>query len=334
MSRSSTAVSTAPSTAVSSRPRVVVPAAGAPVSSEMLLTFIELSHHLSVSATATALGCAKSVVSKRIALLESRLQTILFSRTTRKIVPTPAAEAYLPFARRALAEILGGEESLRAQRAELTGRIRLTAPVSWGQHVLSRRLPEFLRLHAGIEVELLLADRRLDLARERIDIALRWSSSASPELTSTLVASVGWVLAASAEYLARAGFPEQPGDLADHPCLCYWRETSDERWTLAENPAPGLGAPRRAVVQVHGRYHVDNPDAVAQAALAGLGIALLPDYLCQDALSAGRLVRVLPRWTPQTQFGTQILALATPERLRLQRNQVLWRFLEAGDRAA
>jgi len=319
-----------------SEPALTAPlksATAARVSSELLATFIEVAQQLNVSAAAGTLGCAKSVVSKRIAQLESQLQTTLFSRSTRKIAPTPAAEAYLPFARRALAELQAGEECLRAQRAELTGRIRLTAPVSWGQHVLSRRLPEFLRLHSGIEVELLLADRMLDLARERVDVALRWSPSASAELVSVAIASIAWVLAAAPEYLARAGLPEQPEQLSQHACLWYRRETADERWHLLDTLAAANGADAVLRIRVHGRYHVDNPDAVAQAALAGLGIALLPDYLCEEAFRSGRLVRVLPRWTPQTQFGTQIFALAAPERLRLQRNRVLWDFLAADERA-
>jgi DNA-binding transcriptional LysR family regulator len=80
-------------------------------------------------------------------------------------------------------------------------------------------------------------------------------------------------------------------------------------------------------VRVHGRYHVDNPEAVVDAAIAGLGVALLPDYLCNDALEQGSLSRVLPNWTPQTRFGTLITAVATPDRMRLSRNRALLNFL-------
>ena len=81
-------------------------------------------------------------------------------------------------------------------------------------------------------------------------------------------------------------------------------------------------------VQVPGRYHVDNPEAVAGAAVAGLGIAVLPDYLCHEALASGQLVTVLPGWTPQTRFGTLITAVSTPDRMRLSRNQALLKFLQ------
>lgn len=286
----------------------------------MLAAFVKVADRCSVSRAADELGVAKSVVSKRVAQLEQLIGTTLFARSTRRIALTPAGEAYADFARRALAEIGAGEERLRALRSELTGRIRLSATVSWGQHVLAGRLPEFLRLHPAIEVELQLADRIVDVAYERIDIALRWSSTPPQGLVCEPVAMVGWSLVAAAAYLAQAGTPQSPADLARHSCLCYWRESSDDLWSLA-------CAGQMARVRVHSRYHVDNPEVVAGAALAGLGIAVLPDYLCQQALADGRLVRVLPGWTPQTRFGSLISAVATAERMRLPRNQVLLGFL-------
>lgn len=290
------------------------------VSADMLAAFVKVADSASVSRAADALGVGKSVVSKRVAQLEGIVGATLFARSTRRIALTPAGEAYAEFARRALAEMGAGEERLRALRSELSGRIRLSATVSWGQHVLARRLPEFLRLHPAIEIDLQLADRLVDVAYERVDIALRWSASPPQGLVCEPVAVVGWVLVAAPAYLAAAGTPQQPADLAGHSGLCYWRESSDDLWSLAGNGD-------LAKVRVKGRYHVDNPEAVAEAAVAGLGVALLPDYLCLDALADGRLVRVLPGWTPQTKFGTLISAVTTTERQRLPRNQVLLAFL-------
>lgn len=290
------------------------------VSSDMLAAFVKVADRASVSGAAAELGVGKSVVSKRVAQLEQLIGATLFARSTRRIALTPAGEAYAEFARRALAEIGAGEERLRALRSELTGRIRLSATVSWGQRVLAVTLPEFLRLHPAIEVELQLADRLVDVAYERIDLALRWSTAPPQGLVSEPVAVVGWVMVATPGYLASAGTPQQPADLARHSGLCYWREASDDLWSL-------VCAGELVQVRMHSRYHVDNPEVVAEAALAGLGIALLPDYLCHEALADGRLVRVLPAWTPQTKFGSLISAVATSERMRLLRNQVLLAFL-------
>ena len=290
------------------------------ISTDMLAAFVQVADHLSVSAAADDLGVGKSVVSKRVAQLEALLAATLFSRSTRRIALTPAGETYLDFARRALAEVRSGEERLRDQRVDLTGKIRLTAPVSWGQHVLAKCLPEFLQLHPLIEIELLLADRLMDIAHERIDIALRWTTSPSPEMSAVPVASVDWVAVSTRAYLAAAGTPQEPQDLAAHPCMCYWRESSDDVWVFR------CGADRQQV-HARSRYHANNAEAVADAAIAGLGIALLPRYLCIDALAHGRLVRVLAAWTLDAKFGTRITAVATPERMRSARNQVLLAFL-------
>lgn len=291
-----------------------------PISTDMLAAFVKVAEQRSVSAAAADLRTGKSVVSKRIAQLEAAVKATLFARSTRRVALTPAGEAYLDYARRALAEVGMAEERLRDLRSELSGQIRLTAPMSWGQLVLAKRVPEFLRLHPAIEIELLLADRVLDIAFERIDIALRFSCAPAPELVAEPVATVDWVLSATPAYLLSAGAPRSPQDLAAHSCMCYWRESSDDAWTLRAGD-------RRQQVRVRGRYHANNPEAVADAALAGLGIALLPVYLCDAALADGRLVRVLPEWTPETKFGTRITALATPERMRFTRNQVLLAFL-------
>lgn len=294
------------------------------ISSDILSTFVKVAETLSVSRSAQALGVGKSVVSKRVAQLEEAVGATLFSRSTRRVALTPAGEGYLEHARRALAELAAGEERLRAMRSDLNGRIRVTAPVSWGQRVLCRKLPEFLRLHPGVEVELMLADRMLDVAYERIDVAFRWSAAAAQvDLHATPVAVVSWLLAASPSCLATVGEPQNPAELSALPCVFYWREPSDDWWTL-------VCGTQRERVQVKSRYHVDNPEAVLEACLQGLGVALLPDYLCADALVEGRLLRVLPAWTPQTRFGNQITALMPPERMRLPRNRELLRFLTEG----
>ena len=290
------------------------------ISTDMLAAFVQVAEHLSVSAAAARLGAGKSVVSKRVAQLEAAVKATLFSRSTRRIALTAAGEAYLEFAQRALVEVATAEERLRDLRAELSGLIRLTAPVSWGQQVLAKQLPEFLRQHPAIEIELRLADQMMDLAYERIDLALRWTSAPPPGLMAVAVAKVDWVIAAAPAYLEVAGLPHDPHDLAAHACMGYWRETSDDAWTL-------LAGQRRCQVRVRGRYHANNPEAVAEAALAGLGIALLPRYLCEQALAERRLVAVLPDWTPETKFGAGITAMATPERMRLIRNQTLLAFL-------
>ena len=293
------------------------------LSTDMLEAFIKVAERLSVSAAANDLDLGKAVVSKRVAQLESRLKVTLFSRSTRKIALTPAGEAYLDFARRALREVDAAAERLRELRSELSGRIRVSATVSWGQRVLALHLPEFVRLHPAVELELNLSDRLVDLAVERTDLALRWTAAAAaPGLVVESAATVRWRVVAAPGYLAQAGTPRKPSDLAAHECLSYWRETSDDTWVLADARS------QRHTVQVGARFHANDVEAVTAAALAGLGLALLPDYLCEPALADGRLVQVLERWAPITRFGTQVTLLATPERLRIARIRALATFLQ------
>lgn len=292
------------------------------VSTDLLTTFVKVADHLGVSAAASSLDISKSVVSKRIAQLEAAVQATLFARSTRHVALTPAGETYLVFARQALATLGNADESLRDLRQAISGQIRMTAPESWGQKVLATLMPEFLLRHPGIEIELLLEDRLMDIAYERIDIALRMTSIVAPGLTVTPVARLDSVICSAPQYLANNPLPASPQDLAQHPCMSYWRESADDAWRLVQGN-------ETHTVHVRGRYHANNVDATASAAVAGLGIALLPLFACDEHLATGRLVRVLADWTPITKFGTSINAVATPDRLRLTRNRVMLDFLRA-----
>ena len=291
------------------------------ISSDMLMAFTKVAENLSVSKAALALSVGKSVVSKRIAQLETHLGATLFSRSTRHIALTAAGETYLEHAQQALLELSAGEERLTALRSDLKGRIRVTAPVSWGQRILCKKMPEFLRMHPGIELELVLSDRMMDLAYERMDVAFRWSSlQDSKELFMKSVSTIDWVLVCAPQYIAAHGEPSSPQELEEHLCLFYWREPSDDWWVLKSGDQVSR-------VKVSGRYHVDSPDAVLEACLQGLGIALLPDYLCADAIGDQRLLKVLPQWIPQTRFGNQITLMSPPDRMRVRRNKVFIDFV-------
>jgi len=291
------------------------------ISADMLACFVKVAETLSVGRSAQALNVAKSVVSKRIAQLEAHLAVTLFSRSTRRIVLTAAGELYLEHAKRALAELRAAEELLLASRSEIRGQIRITASVSWGQRVLCKLLPEFLKMHPGIEIELRLADRLVDVAFERFDLALRWTSSMpKQELVSTPIAQVNWFLVAAPSYLAQHPEPQDPDVLPQYSTLFYWREPADQWWQMSAGQAQ-----RRIAVTT--RYQVDHPEAVLEACLQGLGIAQLPDYLCAQALSDGQLRQVLPGWIQQTRFGNLIMAIAPPERMRILRNRLLIDFL-------
>ncbi len=311
------------------------------VSIDTLRAFVEVAKHLSVSGAGKALGLPKSAISKRVASLEASVDATLFSRSTRKIALTGAGELYLDFAQRTVAQAGIAHENLKdlhaAAGGRLLGKIRLTAPVSWGQKVLAKRLPAFVHLHPDLEIELQLSDRMMDLAYERIDLALRWSSAPMLGLSCVDIASVDWVYVASPAYLAHAGIPSQPQSLVNHSCMCYWQESADDAWNMREvrrntgRNLPSLISPpsERVTVRVSSRFHANNPETVCLAAMASCGIALLPGYACAEALRSKKLVRVLRNWIPETKFGTHITAVATPERMRLARVRALVAHLRA-----
>lgn len=299
-----------------------------PISTDMLAAFLKVAECRSVSQAAVSLDVAKSLVSKRIAQLEERLETTLFSRSTRKVALTPAGETYVDYAKRALAEVADGMERVRSLRTELSGNLRLTAPVSWGQRVLAKHLPEFIKMHPSLEIDLMLNDRMMDMATERIDVALRWSSHSHHERHGTPLTEIKWYLTAAPAYIAKYGLPAEPVELNDHACLYYRRDNTDDHWTLQHNLAAKQSALRHVEVNVGGRYRVDNPEVVLESATAGMGIALLPDYLCVQAIEKGILVKVLTHWTPLTKFGTHIVALCPPDRKKISRNQALIDYLQ------
>ena len=291
------------------------------ISFDMLNAFISIAECGSVSAAATSLGVPKSVISKRLAQLESHVHATLVSRSSRKLVLTPAGDLYLPFARRAIATLSEADESLRTLRAVPSGAIRVTAPVSWGQRALAQVIPEFLASHPEIEIELLLLDRLIDIDQEHIDLALRMSSHVTPDWVFVPIAQLNWVICATPEYLQANGVPLVPDDLATHACMNYWSVHGDDAWQLSKGET-GIR------LQVRNRYRANNPEAVLAATMAGLGVALLPRYCCEVELSDRTLLPLLPDWLPITKYGKAIFAVVAPDRMRLSRIQALLTFLK------
>jgi len=288
---------------------------------DILVTFILVAEKSSFTAVADELKIAKGIVSKRIGQLEEELGHALFRRTTRQVHMTPAGEVYLSFARKVMLELEAGNEALSTLRTEPSGLLRLTAPVAWGNTVLAKILPRFLKLYPKIQVELLLLDNMMDLADERIDLALRMTETPLPDHVAVPLAHLERLLCASKDYVEEHGMPTTLAQLEQHHCLAYWTEHSHQTWHL-------LKGNELKTVSFLSRYRVNHPHAVKEAILAGLGIGLLPQYICKDELQSGQLVRVLPQWIPQTKFGTRIFAMGLPERIRLSRCQAILNYLK------
>ncbi|MCA9543233.1 MAG: LysR family transcriptional regulator [Myxococcales bacterium] len=257
-----------------------------------LETFIQVVDEGSFSAAARNLGVSKSHVSKTISKLEERLGARLLNRTTRKLNLTDVGHAFLERGRAIMAELDEAERAVTALQTEPRGLLRVSAPLSFGLRHLIPVVSDFMVHHPELRVELALDDRRVDLMDEGFDLAVR--IAAQLDDSSFIAKRLGRAqpyLLASPAYLAAHGTPKHPQDLAEHRCLRYAYLRSGPTWVLTDDQG------RREAVRADGPLEVNSGDAILQAAEAGLGVGLLPDFICCDAVRAGRLVRLLPGWS-------------------------------------
>lgn len=242
----------------------------------------------SFSKAAERLGITKSVVSRRISLLEQQLGVHLLRRTTRSLSLTGPGQEFYGRAARILAELGEAEQSIADASVELRGRLRIAAPLSFGLHHLSGALNDFLYEHAGIELDLDLNDREVNLVEEGFDMAVRIGNLRDSTLVARRLGTVRFVTCASPEYLARQGVPSHPDELTGHTGLHYANITPAEAWQF-------IGSSGEAVVAVPGTcMRANNGDVLASAAAAGLGIVNTPTFIVSDLIARGQLVPILP----------------------------------------
>ena len=279
----------------------------------------------SFSAAGERLGVAKSVVSRRVGRLEARLGSRLMNRTTRRLALTEAGRDFYQRAVQVLADLDEAENSVARQTAELRGAIRLAAPLSFGLRHLSQALAGFLERHPAIELDLDLNDRNVNLVEEGFDMAVRIGELADSTLVARRLGTVRHVTCASPAYLQRHGEPRHPDELRDHVGLQYSHATYRQLWSYLTPEGKTL------VGQPHIRIRSNNGDALAQAAVAGLGITTGPTFILGQYIEAGQLVPVL-RDYPHPTMG--IHAVHPPGRLLPKRVQAVADFLAErfGDR--
>ncbi len=264
--------------------------------------FAAVVEHRTISSAAEALGTSKATVSKALTRLEARLGTSLFHRTSRKLTLTETGRALAERARTILLEGEAAEEAARDAASVPAGPIRVAAPLSFGTRHVAPVLAEFLRAHPGVTLDLRLSDARIDIVAEGVDVALRIADLPDSSLRARRVAAIPTRIVAAPAYLAAAGTPREPAELAAHACLIYTNTPRPDRWRFVH--ADG----REEVVAVAGPLAVDSGDAMLPALCAGLGIAPLPEFIVADDLAAGRLVAILPEWS----LGPIALHIVTP----------------------
>ncbi len=251
-----------------------------------LRTFVEVADAGGVSTAARRLGVSKSVVSRSLARLEAELGVQLLARSTRGAALTEAGGTFREHAARACAEIdLARETILPA--GHLCGRLRIALPLTFGPTHLAPVLAEMARRHPQLHIHAAYTDRFVDLIAEGFDCAIRIGYLADSNLVARHVGPITGRLVASPDYIREHGAPERPEDLAAHQALMQ----GTEAWRFMDGGTT-------VTVRPQGRFKADNGTALAAAALAGLGIAWLPDGITGAHLASGALVPVMPRYPP------------------------------------
>jgi DNA-binding transcriptional LysR family regulator len=248
-----------------------------------LAIFVRIVEEGSLARAAARLRRSPPAVTRALASLEDRIGLRLIDRTTRRLAPSEAGRALYDRARTLVADY--ETATAGAPDAPVRGLLRITAPVQFGRRHIAPIVARFLDAHDGVEVELLLGDRNIDLIEEGVDIALRIGPLADSALSARLVGHVRRLWVASPAYLRRRGTPRTPADLTHHEALLGTLRGNTE-WQFA-------GARRGAPPRLNGRLRVDDVETRLRAAREGRGIAQLLSYQVADELAAGKLVRLL-----------------------------------------
>jgi DNA-binding transcriptional LysR family regulator len=244
---------------------------------EDIRTFVAVVQARGFAQAGKRLGIAKSAVSRRVNDLEDRLGTRLLNRTTRQLSPTPAGAELYQRGLRLLADFQEAEDAVSSGSNEPAGKLRISAPVSFGSHCLGRIIPEFMSRFPRLQVELELQDRLIDLVASGFDVALRISRLKDSSLIARKIVTIHHVICGSPEYLRRRGRPKLPEDLQKHTTLRY--SYVDDYWEFTNNEA--LSPPSK--------FRCNNGDALREAAIAGGGLAYLPTFIVHQAVADKRL---------------------------------------------
>lgn len=242
----------------------------------------------SMSAAAATLRLSPAMVGQQLAALEARLGTRLLNRTTRRQSLTDFGASYYAQCRDILERIALADEAAQLQQAQARGRLRVTAPTTFGAEALMPALGAYRALAPDVEIEITLTDRTVDLVEEGFDVAFRIGAMPDSSLIARRLAPYRMAVCAAPGYLERAGCPEHPRDLAAHQAVAF-SPSAHAPWRFARQAETVEVAPIRMVT-------VNSGQAVRTAAVAGLGVIMQPEILVRRDLQEGALVRLLADW--------------------------------------
>lgn len=280
-----------------------------------LKIFVAVAEEGGFSRAAAELGLSKSVASRQIAALEHELGSKLLKRSTRRVGLTEPGQAYLDRAKAILSEIADADRAAAAPHDELAGQFRVAAPLSFGLSHLTPAAAAFMARYPKLHADVILTDRTVDAGEESFDLVLRIGASDASRPSVRQLGQVELGLFAAPAYVSRHSRPQSPADLESHAGLVFSDHAARDGWSLrgADGPVP-----------VRKRLSSNNSEVLRQAALEGLGIALLPVFLVAQDAKAGRLVRLLDGFEPKPQA---LLAEFPPGRVPSRKTRLFVDFL-------
>ena len=275
--------------------------------------FARVAEHKSFSEASRRAGVPVSTVSRKIARLERDLGVRLLERSTRRLRLTVIGEEFYGYCARAMEELGAAALMIGERQAEVSGLLRLSVPPSLERHLIVPLFAGFQARYPRARLRIWATHRKLNLIEDGVDLAFRVDELRDEGLISRRLLTYRHCLLAAPEYLAKAGAPRRPDDLDDHRLIAFADWFAETRWRFFKNG-------ERINLAVQSTLSVNDYDAVAAAAEAGLGIAELPSLLAAPALEAGRLVEVLPDWA-FTLFSTPevVLSAVYPSNRNLSR---------------
>lgn len=258
---------------------------------DAMYLFVRVAELGSFSAAAQRLDVARSVVTRQIAALEEHLGAKLMVRSTRRLTLTSAGTAYLEKCRVILDMVEAAEADVMEERLTPRGNLRIGLPLSYGLKRLAPLLLDFSQRYREVGLEMDFTDRQLNLIEEGFDLSIRITSRLDPGDIVRRLGNCRLVVLASPAYLARHGRPQRPAELAEHECMSYSAQVSNQVWSFSVDG-------RVEQFPVSSRIKANNGDALADAAARGLGITVQPDFIAAEYLAAGTLETLLDDFAP------------------------------------
>jgi DNA-binding transcriptional LysR family regulator len=286
---------------------------------EEMRNFVRIVEAGSLTRAAEQMNTVKSAVSKKLTDLEKRLGTSLIARTTRKQSLTDAGRDYYRHCVRILDDIHEVESSLSDEQTALSGRIRMTAPITFGLMHLGPALQAFNQLHPHIIFDIDFNDRQQDLVAEGFDLAIRISNLKDSSLMARKLGTTRLVLCGSPDYFARNGTPKKAEDLLHGHVKLHYSNVSAS-WQMRGNQGHTLSINLPAVLTAN------NGQFLHDAAVAGKGLILSPDFICAQALRSGQLISVLDKVLIQNEIG--VYAVYPQTRYLSRRVRMLFDYLK------